>query len=42
MACLTNRLSLAFYRLLKEIPIINKFIVDYKFCNWFVKRWEDE
>lgn len=37
MICLINRLGLAFHNLYKEMPVINKFIDDYKFCNWFVK-----
>lgn len=36
--CAANRLGLAWYRLLKEIPIINKFIEDNKCCDWFEKE----
>lgn len=38
MICLVNRLSLAFYKLLKELPVVNKFINGYKFCNGFILR----
>ena len=35
--CLTNRLSLAWHRLLLELPFINKFVDRHKFCHWFQK-----
>ena len=38
MGCLTNRLSLAWYRMLLELPVINKFIDKHKFCYWFEKE----
>lgn len=41
MICLTNRLNLAFYKLCKELPIINKFMKDYKGCYGFVTRGEN-
>ena len=36
--CTTSRLTLAWYRLLKELPIVNKFIDNYKYCNWYEKE----
>ena len=36
--CAASRLGLAWYRLLKELPIVNRFIVDYKYCNWYQKE----
>lgn len=36
--CLSNRLRLAFHRLLIELPVINKFIDDRKYCHWFEKN----
>lgn len=36
--CAASKLGLAWYRVLKELPIINKFVVDYKYCNWFLKE----
>ena len=40
IGCLTNRLGLAWYRLLLEMPIISKFIDKdkYKFCHMFEKE----
>ena len=38
LCCLTNRLGLAFHELLKELPIINKFIDSYKYCHYFEKE----
>lgn len=38
VGCAASRLGLAWYRLIKELPIINKFVVDYKYCNWFQKE----
>lgn len=36
--CLANRLSLAFHKLLIDIPIINKLIDGHKYCYWFEKE----
>lgn len=36
--CLSNRLGLAWHKLLLELPIINKFIDKQKFCYWFEKE----
>lgn len=36
--CAASRLGLAWYRLFKEIPIINRFVNDYKYCNWYQKE----
>ena len=38
IGCLTNRLSLAWHKLLLEMPFINKFIDKQKFCYWFQKE----
>ena len=38
LCCVRSRLGLAWHRLLKEIPITNKFIADNKYCNWFQKE----
>ena len=38
IVCLTNRLGLAWYKLLLELPIINKFIDKYRFCYYFQKE----
>lgn len=40
VCCLTNRLSLAFYKLFAEIPIVNKFIDNYKHCYSFIEDKE--
>ena len=40
LGCATNRLSLAFHKLFKEIPIINRFTDDCKHCNWYEKESE--
>lgn len=37
LCCAASRLGLAWHRLIKESPIINKFIDDNKYCNWFQK-----
>ena len=36
--CAASRLGLAWHRLIKETPIINKFADDYKYCNWYQKE----
>lgn len=38
IVCLTNRLGLVWYKLLLELPIINKFIDKYRFCYYFQKE----
>lgn len=38
VACLSNRLSLAWHKLLLELPLINKFVDKHKFCYWFEKE----
>lgn len=38
ICCLTNRLSLAWHKLLLEMPLINKIIDKHKFCYMFVKE----
>lgn len=40
IGCLNNRLGLAFHNLLQELPIINKFIDDVRFCHLFIKESE--
>ena len=35
VCCLSNRLSLAWHKLLLELPLINKLIDKHKFCYWF-------
>ena len=37
ICCLSNRLNLAWHKLLLEIPIVNKFINSYKYCDMFIK-----
>lgn len=36
--CQANRLGLAWHRLIKELPFINKFADDYRYCNWYQKE----
>lgn len=38
LCCAASRLGLAMYRLIKELPIINKLIDDNKYCNWYQKE----
>ena len=38
LCCTTNRLGLAWHRLLLELPLINKFIDDYRYCHWYQKE----
>lgn len=38
LCCAGSRLCLAWHRLIKELPIINKFIDDDYYCNWYQKE----
>lgn len=38
VCCLSNRLSLAWHRMMLELPFINKFIDKHKSCHWFKKE----
>lgn len=40
VGCAANRLSLAWHRMIKELPIINKFIDDNRYCYWFIEDKE--
>lgn len=38
LRCAASRLGLAWHKLFKELPIVNKFINDDKHCIWFQKE----
>lgn len=38
--CAGSRLGLALHKLIKELPIISKFVDDYKYCGWYQKEEE--
>lgn len=40
MCCAISKLGLAFHKLTTEIPIVNKLVDKYKYCNWFIKDKE--
>jgi hypothetical protein len=40
ICCSANKVALAKHKLLLAIPIINRFIYDWKFCEGFV--WDDD
>ena len=40
MCCAVSKLALAFHRLIIEIPIVNRLVNKYKYCNWFIKDKE--
>lgn len=38
VCCLSNRLSLAWYRVLLELPIVNRFVDKHKYCQAYEKQ----
>ena len=40
ICCLVSKLGLAFHKLVIEIPIVNRFIDKYKYCNWYIEDKE--